>query len=339
MRALARPAGALRLLALLLSPLALAPACGGDLDSVVVVQLQGPTTLPAVFRLRATLSNAGTPDSKLFPGVAPSAPIAFPTAFSLTLPHARAGDLDVAIDALGERGDVVANGAARVPIKRGDHAEITVALAAGAPLCGNGNVDAGEDCDDGDRVSNGTCDFRCQKRGDSVDASSGCSLDLLANGAFDAGEAGWTVGSTINPRMIYMAGDPALGGFAPSSAPYLALLGRNLTTGEETLSQAIHIPAAARTLTMQGMVHTAVTSCPSCNAGALEIVQGSAITPVKSWTGQDGGAGWQPFTATLDAVALRDATATFRLRVAASGGSISPFFFDSLTLKPDPCGP
>jgi hypothetical protein len=89
------------------------------------------------------------------------------------------------------------------------------------------------------------------------------------------------------------------------------------------------------------MVHTAVSSCAACNTGALEIVQGpgSTAVAVKSWTGQDGGTGWQPFTAAVDAVALRDVTATFRLRVAASGGSISPFFFDSLTLKTDRCSP
>jgi hypothetical protein len=341
--------------------IAVVPSCSSDADPVVVVHVDGPATLPEIFRLRAILSNGDTSDSKLFPlAGAPTQAIMLGTAFSITLPHGHQGQLDIALDALNAAGAIVANGAASVAIAAGGLAEVTVTLLAGASLCGDRHVDAGEECDDGDRISNGTCDFRCQTRidnvntrggaggagGDGGDAGAGaggaggaCSLELLTNGSFDAGEAGWAVGSTVNARLIYMGGDPALGGFAPASAPYLALLGRNVQTGQETLSQAIHLPAAAKTLTMQGSFHTGASTCATCNMGSVEIVLGSTVVPVIAWTGLDGKDGWQTFSANVDAVALRNAALTFRLRVTATAGSISPYFFDSLSLKVDRCAP
>ena len=86
-----------------------------------------------------------------------------PTAFSITLPRARTGELDIALDALGATGDILANGAGTATINAGGTAEVTITLAAGISLCGNGQIDAGEQCDDGNRITNGTCDFRCQK--------------------------------------------------------------------------------------------------------------------------------------------------------------------------------
>src|SRR5205823_12901010 len=87
----------------------------------------------------------------------------------------------------------------------------------------------------------------------------GCAIELLNNGTFDAGPAGWTVTSPINTQMIYMTGNAALGGIPASSPYYTALMGRNLavpagSTGmvQETLSQAITVPALASTITVQG---------------------------------------------------------------------------------------
>ena len=418
----------------LLSWIVLASSCGADPDSVVLVHVDGDATLPGIVRLRATLSNAEVSDSKLFPAAAPVQAIALPTAFSITLARARAGDLDIALDALDAQGDIVGNGAARVAIQTGGRAEVTITLAAGATLCGDGHLDPGEACDDGDRITNGTCDFRCRPRAgatgdagsDTADArdagggdisvgggagghgsggisgsggtgaggggtgggisgtggrgtggggtggtsgaggisgtggagvggisgtggaivttgaggAGGCSVDLLTNGTFDAGEVGWVVSSPINTRMIYLSGDSALGGFTPSSPYYLAFLGRNLTNGEETLSQSIHVPATANTLTMLGFFHVPVdptNSCPTCSAGTIEIVQGTSITPVKAWTNQEGNTAWTAFSTTLDAVPLRNATVTFRLRAIRSSALVTPLYFDSLTLKADRC--
>jgi cysteine-rich repeat protein len=336
--------------ALITSLLGLAASCGGGAggagDSVVIVHVDGPAGLPALFQLRAILSNAGVADTKLFPAMLSTKPIPLPTAFSVTLPATRAGNLDVALDALDAQAAVVASGAGSVPVKPGGRAEVSITLVAGASLCGNGHLDPGEECDDGDRISNGTCDFRCHRPVSVVvDAGAetgGCSLDLLANGAFDAGDVGWTAVSAINQRLIYAAGDQALGGFAPSSPSYLALLGRNLLSGEETLSQSVRIPAAASTIMVVGLFHLSVnpaTTCLTCNAGGVDLVEGATTIPVESWTGQDGNSGWTTFTKTVDAVPLRNTTATFRLRATATSGFVTPLFFDSLAVNVDRCGP
>jgi hypothetical protein len=120
------------------------------------------------------------------------------------------------------------------------------------------------------------------------------------------------------------------------------LLGRNLQNGEETLSQSIEVPATAGTLTMFGLFHLAgdpSAACRTCNVGAVEIVDGSNVIPVEGWTGLDDNGMWTAFTATVDAVPLRNATATFRLRATALNGSLTPLFFDSLALTADRCSP
>jgi len=49
-------------------------------------------------------------------------------------------------------------------LQPGGTANVTITLSAGASLCGNGVVDGGEQCDDGDRFTNGTCDFQCRRQ-------------------------------------------------------------------------------------------------------------------------------------------------------------------------------
>jgi cysteine-rich repeat protein len=158
MRARSHPAFAL----LGIAALAVGASCGSDSDSSIVVHVQGPTTLPPIFRFHAIPSNDETSDSKLFPMTLPAQAIAMPTAFSITLPRTRTGDVDIALDALDATGDIMANGTGTTTITVGGTAEVTITLTAGIALCGNGQIDPGEQCDDGDRVTNGTCDFRCQ---------------------------------------------------------------------------------------------------------------------------------------------------------------------------------
>jgi cysteine-rich repeat protein len=169
-----------------------AASCGGQGDSVVVVHVATGGTVPAVFQLRATLSNADASDLKVFPDLPASTAIGLPTAFSLTLPRGRAGSLDIALDALSAEGDVVANGAAGITIKRGGESEVTITLVAGASLCGNGHVDTGEDCDDGNRISDATCDFRCH-----LPATGTTDGGAGGGGVFGTGGVGgWGAGGT-----------------------------------------------------------------------------------------------------------------------------------------------
>ena len=388
-------------------------SCGSGDDSAVVVHVQGPATLPPTFRFHAILSNDETSDSKLFPQSLPATPqaIAMPTAFSITLPRTRTGDIDIALDALGATGDILANGAGSTTINVGGTAEVTITLAAGISLCGNGQIDASEQCDDGDRVTNGTCDFRCQNhtpvRGKDAGVSDGgsggsagtggagaggkigtggtgaggagvggiigaggngvggagaggsgvgggggnggCAIELLTNGTFDAGPAGWTVTSPINTQMIYRSGDPALGGVTASSPYYTALLGRNLavpvgstaTMVQETLAEPITVPSAANTITIQGFVQSAMltTTCPACNSAVIEIVHSPDTVKVTSWNAGSGMGSWTAFGTTIDATPFRGTTVLFQLRAVATSTTVVPFYFDSLSAKVDRCGP
>ena len=78
------------------------------------------------------------------------------------MPRERTGALDIAIDGLDAGGAKVANGAGSIDLHAGDNVTITITLHTGASLCGNGQLDDGEVCDDGDRLSSGSCDYACQ---------------------------------------------------------------------------------------------------------------------------------------------------------------------------------
>ena len=78
------------------------------------------------------------------------------------MPRERTGALDIAIDGLDGGGAAVANGAGSVDLHVGDNVTVTITLHNGVSPCGNGQLDDGEGCDDGDRLSSGGCDYACQ---------------------------------------------------------------------------------------------------------------------------------------------------------------------------------
>src|SRR5262249_27584612 len=153
--------------------------------------------------------------------------------------------------------------------------------------------------------------------------SGGCAIELLTNGTFDAGPVGWTFSSPVNTQMIYMTGDPALGGVTPASPYYAALLGRNLVTNpgsttaaQETMAQPITVPPVANTITVQGFYQlpSATTVCTTtCNSATIEIVHSPDVVSVKTWTGADAnaGKGWTAFGTTIDATPFRGTTVLF----------------------------
>jgi hypothetical protein len=173
-----------RAAATFVGPLALlasvAASCS-DSDSIVRVNIDADPSVAGVVALHVVISNRGAADERTFPkkgsGHADGGrqPLELPTAFSLTMPSSRAGALDLAVEGLTESGTVVANGDAAVVLDPGDQVSVGIILRAGASLCGNGTVDvaAGETCDDGDRISSGECDFRCQRRGGGAGGTSG----------------------------------------------------------------------------------------------------------------------------------------------------------------------
>jgi len=178
----------------------LASSCSHEGDSVVYVNVRAGNSFLAAYQLNARLSNGGQHDMKLYPPAAGTSPIEFPTAFTITLPRDRTGSLDIALDALGANGGVVANGAGSNVLAPGAQITIDITLLAGASTCGNGILDAGEQCDDGDRFTNGSCDFQCHNVLFGTGGATGAGGGNGAGGIVAPGTGGGIVSSGTGGR-------------------------------------------------------------------------------------------------------------------------------------------
>ncbi len=344
--------------------------CQQDAATIVVVNVAADADVLPVSQLRVTVSNAGMDEVKLYPQRAGAAPIGMPTAFSLTLPTARAGELDIALDGLDAGGTAVASGAGSVTLVPGATATLSLTLSAGAALCGNGRLDPGEQCDDGNRASDGTCNFVCQlttgqggqggrggqggiagqggrggQAGDMGGATgtggaAHCTTELLSDGNFDSLVNPWT-SVTSGRALIYNQGgvDPSVAPQA-QSAPNFAWLGYNVYSETVILSQPIVIPENALSLTLSGYVEitTDEGGGPS-DFGYVELLLGGATTPLESWSNIDAPTTsvWTFFTATVPVGTAAGAAGTFQLRVVMDDGTNTSFFFDTLSLAASSC--
>jgi cysteine-rich repeat protein len=162
-------------------------------DSIVLVTVSADLGATDVVQLRATLSNQSMGAINLFPQqvAADAKALAFPTMFTLTIARARSGTVDVALDGLDASGIAIANGAGSVALSAGETTDLAIVLNAGASLCGNRVVDPGERCDDGNRVSEGVCDFTCRTAGSTgAGGASGMGGASGTDGGKDAGGTG-----------------------------------------------------------------------------------------------------------------------------------------------------
>jgi cysteine-rich repeat protein len=139
-------------------------------DSVVLVNVDAEAGVSPITSLRVTMSTAKTHDSKVFPAQSAVDPLLFPASLALVIPRSRSGRLDLVVEGLDAATETVASGTAQTVIAVGGQAQADVVLAAGPMLCGNGVIDPGEKCDDGNLVSFDGCDFRCQTEGAQLDA-------------------------------------------------------------------------------------------------------------------------------------------------------------------------
>jgi len=142
-----------------------------EADSVVLVNVSINTDVSPVYSLRVTMSSAQTHDLKLYPAQQATAAIPSSASLVIVLPRSRAGRLDLAVDGVDNTGKNVAHGTTQTVIVVGGSVTTSAVLAAGSALCGNGIVDPGETCDDGNLYSFDGCDFRCQAEGLRPDAA------------------------------------------------------------------------------------------------------------------------------------------------------------------------
>lgn len=329
-------------------------------DSVVVVTVDADQGVSGVVGLRAIVSNADTGATRTFPATTPAAqqPITFPTTFSLTVPRDRTGPLDIALDGLDAGGAAIAAGAGSVELRVGDSAAVSIVLHEGASACGNGERDAGEDCDDGDRITNGSCDYLCRVRGAGPGTGGmggggggtgggggagggACSIELLSNGNFD-GASGWTASDPTGRPLIYdQTGlDPSL---APQahSPPNMAWLGYNVVDAVVTLSQNLTVPANAVTLTVSGyrLIRTNEDTNQAYDRANLTLQNDATQQNLRPqpWSNLDSQNAWLSFSYPTDAAPFAGGTATFVISADMDNGVITSFFFDSLSVIADVC--
>jgi cysteine-rich repeat protein len=206
MRRSARP-----IIGLLLIAAPLCAACDRT-DSAIVVKVDADADVGDVLQLRAWVSNAGDGVMRSYPMTAAGRPIKFQTSFSLTVPRERTGAVDIALDGIGGGAAVIALGAGTVDLRPGATVTVAITLHAGASTCGNSQIDPGEMCDDGDRFSNGTCNYLCQGSGGTGTGGMGG-----AGGSAGAGGttgAGGTAGTGGAAGPAGMGGNAGMGGSA-----------------------------------------------------------------------------------------------------------------------------
>jgi cysteine-rich repeat protein len=356
--------------------LAVAAAAGcGKSDSIVVVNVVANQDVAGVYRLRAVVSNAGDGVTRIFPPAAAATPepVAFPTAFSLTVPRDRTGALDIALEGLDADGVTIASGANSVDLHVGDNVAFTIDLRAGASTCGNGQRDADEECDDGDRITGGSCDYLCRALGagpgtggvggagslgggggmggggggmaGAGGAAGRCTIELLTNGNFDGnvvGMSGWIASDPTDRPLVYdQTGlSPTL---APQahSPPNMAWLGDDVYSATITLSQNIVVPANAVTLTVTGVrqIRTDEDTDTVYDTANLTLQNDAVHQDLRSpaWSNRNPSTAWLDFTLTTAAAPFAGGNATFAIHVELDEDVATSFFFDSLSVVANVC--
>ncbi len=332
-RAAASTTGRANRLALSLAPLLLALGCQSA-PTAVIVKVSADSDVTGVFQLEATLSNAETSDLKTFPETKGDE-LTFETAFSLTLPGGRTGALDVALTGVASGGALVAHGEGSIELDPGHTVTLPILLHKGPSFCGDGVVDGDEQCDDGNRITDGTCDFRCRLR-------TGCvTEELLANGDFEQGNVRWTASPPARPLIVR---DDELAALAAQSIqavtpPNVAWLGYDLINTTVTLTQAITLPPGTIEVTASGYYQVRTEEGGGVyDFGYVDLTIGGApMSPVAMWSNEDAADAWAFFTETFPVTNPTSQNGSFRLRAVMDDDVATTFFFDSVSLTATHC--
>jgi hypothetical protein len=202
--------------------------CGkSDSNSILVVTVTAPPTMPVVTQLRAIVSNAGSSNTRLFPQVQSATPIQFDTTFAVTFPTSRSGELAITVEAIGSGPQVVASGSDSVVIAPGGRADVIVRLAL--VVAGDaGTPDAFGATDVGTASETGVADGKSA----SDVLKIGIDARELGGGGGIPGSGGryGTGGATSSGGVIGVGGSPFVGG-ATGSTGGIVSSGGVMSTG------------------------------------------------------------------------------------------------------------
>ena len=104
-------------------------SCRPAKDSYIVIHSDVNCDVPRVFQLRVTITNSGRQEQKTFPQVA-SKELGFPSTISLVLPNSRSGEVDLLVEALDNKPQIIGQGTVSGTIAVGGRIDLQVQLVA-----------------------------------------------------------------------------------------------------------------------------------------------------------------------------------------------------------------
>ena len=122
---------------------ALVASCAPQNDSLLVVSVDGPDTIPPIYYLRVILANAGEQDYHQFPTNGAGTRITLPTSLGFNLARIRQGDIALTVDALDIVMDTVASGKGTATLKVGERVDMCIGLAPAGAACQAAGTDGG----------------------------------------------------------------------------------------------------------------------------------------------------------------------------------------------------
>jgi hypothetical protein len=178
-------------------------------------------------------------------------------------------------------------------------------------------------------------------------SDAGCTIvtmNLLANGNFDAGGTGWTVTPIISgdPIINTQAGDG--GTIAPQTPTYRAWMGgveQAPTTNKDVMYQDVAIPPSTTALEFTGYyeVRSAENDGMAYDKADVELVATTGTTQLELIKHLDDNGKTTSWTMFSKTIAATVAGMTVRLKFSSAGDGLyaTSFFYDSLALNATYC--
>ncbi len=204
------------------------------------------------------------------------------------------------------------------------------------PICGDGQLDLGEACDDGNMSDGDGCSSTCQVEDGWIcedPMPSGTGTNVVDDGSFEAGPFGgtWSESSTNFGTPICDVGSCGTGtGTGPSDGSFWVWFGGIGTYEAGSVSQSVTIPATATDLTfdLEQIV---------CDSGAdymQLLIDGNQELLSTGSSGLCGALGYS--AQSIDVTAYADGgthTLTFSSEIFANNGGGTNFFVDDVVLS------
>ena len=207
--------------------------------------------------------------------------------------------------------------------------------------CGNGMLDAGEQCDDGNAFVGDGCSNSCQIE-DGWQCTAPTPAGTIADPSFEAGRPNPSWDETSNNFLGSPICDAAScntgGGSGPSDGTYWAWLGGVLESSESSVAQSIVIPSSASLLTFD----LEIPVCDSSSDYFEVLIDGNQELLIDGADARCGNTGYA--SQTVDIRSYADGAShdlEFHSETFSDNGGVSNFFIDVVAMpgNPSACTP